>query len=123
MSAMQIEFAEKVQSMLATVIGCKRYDINGQKFANLYIMQEAEQTDGSWGFETMSMPCPYELMDLLRQGAPGQVVDVQYTSRMGSKGKMAYTCVGVLPAPTRKPAPTPPPTSARPPRPESVPAS
>lgn len=105
---MQIEFAAKVQSMLATVVGCKRYDINGKRFGKIFLMQEAEQNEGSWGLEPMSMSCPYELLDVLQKEAPGQVMDVQFTTRMGKEGKMAYTCVGVLPVQVRKPQPAAP---------------
>ena len=79
----------------AQVIGAKRYDIDGNKMASIFVMQKAEETDDSVGFEVMKMSAPYDVVEHLKgKKLPGDY-DVLVRMRAAGGGKMALIAEGI----------------------------
>lgn len=55
------------QIIQATVLGARRFDIDGNKIGSMFISQPVDKKQADYvGHEIMKVSCPYELIDQVR---------------------------------------------------------
>lgn len=76
------------QKMIIQVLGIKRGEVDGNKYASLYMTSDTpEYTRDVVGLSVMKVPCEYDLLDRINvHDVPGQFnADVALVSAAGGK--------------------------------------
>ncbi|MEJ1364280.1 MAG: hypothetical protein RPU42_04155 [Candidatus Sedimenticola sp. (ex Thyasira tokunagai)] len=82
----------------ATVIGAKRYIIDGDKSATIFVQQPTDpDNENAVGLEVMKISSPFEILDVLKKHTlPGEfMIETKLTSAAG--GKIGMKCTGIKP--------------------------
>jgi len=82
----------------ANVLGAKRYDINGNKMASLFLVQETDQSDENVvGHEVMKLSAPYNVIEQIKSSgvALPAAAEVTVQTKAGSGGKLQLICLDV----------------------------
>lgn len=95
------------QLLHATVIGAKRYTIDGQQSATLFVQQEIDggNTDAV-GLEVMKVSAPFNVVDILKKHqVPGEFeIEAVFKSLAG--GRMGITAKAIKPLSSTAKQPT-----------------
>lgn len=79
----------------AQIIGAKRYDIDGNKMASIFVMQQAEQNDNTVGFEVMKLSAPYGVVDQLQKAKLPADYEILVRMKTAGGGKMSLVAEGI----------------------------
>ncbi len=82
----------------AQVLGGRRFDIEGNKMASLFVAQASKEGDeNNIGLEVMKIGCPYALFDTIKPGSlPGEF-ELQVNIKPGAGGKIAMEAIALRP--------------------------
>lgn len=84
-------------TITAQIIGAKRYDIDGNKMASIFVMQQAEQNDNTVGYEVMKVSAPYGVVDQLQKAKLPAEYEIMIKLKAAGGGKMAMVAEGIKP--------------------------
>ncbi|MET0082680.1 MAG: hypothetical protein ABW079_06670 [Sedimenticola sp.] len=91
------------QILNAEIIGAKRYDIDGNKMAAMFIIQEAAPTDDVVGLEVMKISAPYGVVDQLKKHTLPGDFEIEADMKSASGGKIGLVATGIRPRNGSKP--------------------
>lgn len=94
------------QVLTGTVIGAKRYTIDGQQSATLFVQQEIEGDKAdAVGLEVMKVSAPYNIVDILRKHKlPGEFhIEARMKSLAQGKMGMEATAIKPIDSPAKQP--------------------
>lgn len=82
----------------AQVLGGRRFDIEGNKMASLFVAQPSKEGDeNNIGLEVMKISCPYALFDTIKPGTlPGEF-ELQVNIKPGAGGKISMEAIAIRP--------------------------
>ena len=86
----------------AQVLGAKRYNIDGQQSASVYIMGESLHDHSQVGVLPMKIPCNYELVDSLDHKSLPCEGELSVTLSMGGGVKASMFVNDIKLSPARK---------------------
>ncbi len=82
--------------MQATVIGARRFDIDGNKIGTMFISQPVDEAENDYvGHEVMKVSCPFNLIDEIRfQKLPGDFT-MRVKMKTATGGKVGLAVLGL----------------------------
>ena len=86
------------QIIHATVLGARRFDINGDKIGSMFISQPVpKDTPDYVGHEVMKVSCPFPMIDEIRfQNIPGDY-QLRVKMKTAAGGKVGLEVLGLKP--------------------------
>ena len=86
------------QTITANVLGIQRGNVDGNKYASIYVLEHADPDDeNKKGMMPMKMNCSFELLDNVRaQDLPGDF-DITVKLVPAAGGKLGMKAVGLKP--------------------------
>lgn len=86
------------QKIQGHILGAKRYNIDGQKSASLYLMGDVLNGENEKGALPMKLPCDFDLLEMLdEKHLPGDY-ELEVKLSMGGGVKAAMHVVSVKPS-------------------------
>lgn len=87
------------QTMVVDLYGASLADVDGTKYASLYVGQQVidEKAESAKGIVVMKLPCDPDVYESLRIAKYPSQVELQVRLKKAAGGRMGQHCTGVVP--------------------------